>query len=54
MTTRWLAQLDGGPTREVPYARISAYIQATPRNLRRRQADGSLVIGAWKFWMEAK
>ncbi len=50
MSTKWMAQLDGGPVSEIPYSRISAYIQATPRNQRKRNADGSLSVACWHFW----
>jgi hypothetical protein len=48
--TRWYAQIDGMAPSEIPYARLSSFIQATPRAQRRRLADGSLVIGYWRFW----
>lgn len=51
--TRWMAQLDGGPVAEVPYERISAFIQATPRNQRRRLANGALSCGLWVFWRKS-
>lgn len=46
----WLAHLEGMPPREVPYSRISAFIQSTPRSQWRRLANGSFSVGAWVFW----
>lgn len=48
--SKWMGQLDGMVPGEVPYSRIWAFMQATPRSQRRRLADGSLVIGQWRFW----
>lgn len=50
MITVWMAQLEGAPAREIPYARVWSYLTATPRSQRRKLPNGGYVVGAWRFW----
>jgi hypothetical protein len=50
MITKWMAQIDGGPAREVPYERVWSYLTATPMAQRRKLRNGGWAVGAWVFW----